>query len=246
MKPEDNRRAFIVSAACGVPLLAVGSAAAFAESFRSPEHTHAATPAPDPLVEHVDERLAAVLRDVLNRGTALRADEARTAAAHLQILAVHAAPAQLNDRARRLLQRRIASTGREAVAREPLDLAHVRALLNRRGVTLPPRLADASIVNIEHRQAAIELVLAGRTSTAFAHMAATLDALAPRLPDVDGVLLDIRQSSVCEFLLSQWVLYFGLAGLFCGNLAYDVDLQMWCEALWQGALIADLAYWSNC
>lgn len=246
MKPEDNRRAFILSAACGVPLLAAASVAAFAESFRRPQHGHEAAAAPDPLLEHVDDRLAAVLREVLHRRTALRADEAHAAATHLQILAVHAAPAQLNERGRRLLQRRIASAGRAAIAREPIDAGHIRTLLRRRGIALPSRFAEAPGVTIEHRQAAIELVLTGRTATAFAHMAATLEAAAPRLPDVDGVLLDIRQNSQCEFLRTQGFLYFGVSEVFCGSLAYDADLQAWCEALWLGALIAETVHWSLC
>lgn len=247
MNTEDNRRGFLGSVVFGIPLLAAGSAAAFAQSFHAGEHAGAPSGATDPVLEHIEQQFVALLDAARRRGTGIEPDEARRAVTYLQVLGVHGHTVGLDDRARRAMQARIDARGRDAVIRAPLDLRHVRHTLAIRGIDIPDRVVTAlASQSMADRTTAIDTILGGKTSAVFTQVASVVDSVIPR-PDGQGARpVSYSPDGTCDFYQWQMMWYFAIATGFCTSVSGDPYLDGWCVTMWSSALVAESLYWSGC
>src|SRR5215207_2733356 len=171
----ENRRTFL-----SAMILAGGSAAAFAESYRNGDEKQPA--GGDPLFEHIQQQLAGMLRSARTRGVALGAEDAAAAAACMRVCAAHARALNLDAVARDALTRRLDSTTRDAVLAATPDLAHVRGPLQQRGLIMGDRLVrHVATADRGARAAALDTIQAGRTTLICDRLAEALEIAAPRL-----------------------------------------------------------------
>ena len=233
----ENRRTFLSAL-----LLTGGSAAAFAESYRSV--SAAPTPAGrDPLFEHVQQQLADALRTANARGTGPGAEDAVMAAACMRVCAAHARALNVDEVARDALARR----NRNALLTTPADMTPLRARLGRKGLIIGDRLVHAvTTAGKEVRTAALESIRNGRTTTVCDRLADALEVAAPRLAQEDGPIRRVALADEwwCNFFLGQWTMYAALAWSY--SAFDDGTYEAFIDSMWAGLIFYDQLYTANC
>ena len=238
MMTGENRRTFLSAL-----LLAGGSVGAFAESYRH----DAGQPVGDPLFEHIQQQLAAMLRTAHTRGVGLSAEDAAAAAACMRVCAAHGRGLNLDQVASDALTRRLASTSRDALLAAPPDLTPLRGRLRQKGLMLSDRVVrDVSNSDRGARAAALAVIHDGRASLVCDRLAEALEVAAPRLANQRGAVRRVAAADEwwCNFYLGQWSMYLAIAWYIASF--QDPALQEFLETAWAGFSFYDQLYTSQC
>jgi hypothetical protein len=233
----ENRRTFLSAI-----LLAGGSAAAFAESYRSAVITPPAGSG-DPLFEHIQQQLANALRAANARGAGPGAEDAAAAAACMRVCGTHARVLNIDQVARDALARR----NRTALIESAADLTTLRSRLRRKGLVISDRLAHAvRTTSPDVRAAALDSIRNGRTTLVCDRLAEALDVAAPRLAETEGPVRRVSQADQwwCNFFLGQWSMYLALAWSYAA--LDDGTYQAFIDSMWAGFVFYDELYTANC
>ena len=240
MLSGENRRTFLSAL-----LLAGGSAAAFAESYR---HADATSPegGVDALFVHIQQQLSTALRTGAARG-GLSAEDVAAAAASMRVCAAHARGLNLDAVAREALDRRLASTGRDALITTTPDLSPVQQRLQRKGLILTDRLRrDVAVAGRDARGAALDAIRDGRSSVICDRLAEALEVAAPRLAARRGPVRRVAAADEwwCNFYLGQWSMHLALAWSLAA--LEEQSLQDFIDAVWAGFVFYEGLYTSQC
>jgi hypothetical protein len=240
MLPGENRRTFLSAL-----LLAGGSAAAFAESYRQGDVTSPEGGA-DPLFVYIQQQLSTTLRTANSRG-GLTAEDVVTAASSMRVCAAHARGLNLDAVAREALVRRLASTSREGFIAATPDLASAQQRLRRRGLMLSDRLRrEVTLAGRDARAAALEAIRDGRSSVICDRLAEALEVAAPRLAERRGPVRRVAAADEwwCNFYLGQWSMHLALAWSLAA--LEEQSLQDFIDAVWAGFVFYEGLYTSQC
>ena len=232
----ENRRLFL-----SAMLLAGGSAAAFAESYRSAAVVPSA--GSDPLFDHIQQQLANALRAANARGAGPGAEDAAAAAACMRICAAHARALNIDEVARDALARR----GRTGLITAAADMTRLRARLQRKGLAISDRLTQAVVsASPDVRAAALDSIRNGRTTLVCDRLAEALDVAAPRLAETKGPVRRVAQADRwwCNFFLGQWSMYLALAWSYAA--LDDGTYEAFIDSMWAGFVFYDQLYTANC
>jgi hypothetical protein len=240
MNLGDTRRTFLSSL-----LLAGGSAAAFGESFKyEPDGRENKG---DALFEHIQRQLTEMVRNARARGGLVSAEEAAAGAAYMRICAVHARGLQLDRVASQALDRRIALVGRNSLLDSVPDAATLGRSLQRRGLLVNERLVqDVVRADAAAREAALQAIQRGRTSTACDGLADALETAAQHITrrGVGVQRVSTADESWCLFVIQQWGMYLSLAWYIASF--QDPGLAAFLEGLWAGVSLYDSIYTAQC
>lgn len=239
MMTGENRRTFLTAL-----LLAGGSAAAFAESYR---HDAGQPDGGDPLFEHIQQQLAAMLRTARVRGRALSAEDAAAGAACMRVCAAHARGLNLDQVASDALLRRLASTNREALLVATPDLTPVRGRLGQKGLMLGDRVVrEVSSADRGARAAALDVIKEGRASVVCDRLAEALELAAPQIARRQNAMRRVAAADEwwCNFYLSQWSMYLAIAWYIATF--QDPALQQFLESAWAGFGFYEELYSAQC
>jgi len=237
----ENRRTFL-----GALILAGGSAAAFAESYRDTDG--GGQPAGgDALFAHILAQLAAVMQTARARAVPLGAEDAATAAACLRVCATHARGLHLDDLARDGLARRLRSTSRDALITAAPDLTVVRRRLRRTGVTIGEGIVlDLTRADRGARAAALDAIAAGRATMICDGLAEALEMAAPRLAQQQGPVQRVAMADEwwCNFFVAQWSMYLAMAWSLAA--IEGLSMQEFVDTCWAGFEFYNQLYSAQC
>jgi hypothetical protein len=183
------------------------------------------------------------------RHGALRAEEAAQAAALLRVCGVHAHARGVDDKIRDAVQAQINARGRSALLAEQPDPHHLQMMLAGRGVRLGDRpLHGLGRTDAATRDAVLDLVLRGETTTAFAAMAMQLDAGAERLRATERIpRIQYDQNQWwCEWAIEQYWSYAYLAYTFCNWAQAEPAYEQYCVAFSDALAMIDVMFWEYC
>jgi len=239
MMSGENRRTFLSAL-----LLAGGSVGAFAQSYRY-DADHATDG--DPLFEHIQQQLAAMLRTAQTRGVGLSAEDAAAAAACMRVCAAHARGLNLDHVASVALAQRLATTSRDALLVATPDLAQLRVRLRQKGLILDDRIVrELSVADRGARSAALDVIREGRASLVCDRLAEVLELAAPQLAQKHGSLRRIAAADEwwCNFYVGQWSMYLAIAWYIASF--QDPALQQFLESAWAGFGFYEQLYTAQC
>jgi hypothetical protein len=248
MRTELGRRAFVGSAMVGVPLLAGGGAALWAQSDAGViSHVHTG---PDLIREHVIRELLRSVNDAKRRG--IRGEDVRALAAQLRTLALYDQQTGRNEEVRRQLSNLVAERGREAVLAMQPDRVRQQEELRKLGVEWDlsdfERLTPSTP---EGRARALDMLLERGPSGAWDQVAKAFAAGAATVDVRAGGVLSVRQQledyTWCEMLRDCKDVIEVLAALFCPFEAWFGATAAECAAVMiVGAALALLILLSAC
>jgi hypothetical protein len=227
-------------------LLACGSAAAFAESYRTVTGSDASG-ARDQLFEHVQQQLSAMMRAVNARGGSVGPEDAAAAAAYMRICGTHARGLDLDRAGRRALSGPPGTPGRERLITATPPLADVRERLRRNGLTLSDRIVhDVMATDRDARLAALEAIDQDRTTLVCDRLAEAFESAAPAIARRQRTVRRVSTPDEwwCGVHAGPWSTYLAIASTL--SAIADGSLADYGNVMWAGLIVYDQLYWSQC
>ena len=218
--------------------LAAGSAAAFGKSFQ--DGRASAPSSRDTLFEHIQQQLVRLLRSAQSRGGFLAAEDAATAGAFMRVCAIHARGLRLDDEARQALTARLATSGWNALIKQPPDLTVFRGVLWRKGFAISDRLVEqVAASDVATRAAALQAVQQGHSTGVCDRLAEAFESGAAMLASDRRFVRRIvaRDESMCSFFVQQWMNCLSIAWYIASF--QNRTLDAFVQAMWAGVLTGE-------